>query len=405
MRGAIIPTLTLALFAAACQIPAGEPSAPPAEEAVPQTAGAATGTTAGTSAHPETGAPLPPLDLESATVPLEDIHFNTFDGRSVALSRANEAQRTRLRDAIAPIYRPTYESPGDASSWLRDDDVIIGVTGETEAFAYPHRVLNFHEIVHETIDGVPMLITYCPLCRSGIVYDRRLDGRTLTFGNTSALYESDLVMFDWETHSYWWQVAGRGIVGTLAGEALTPLPAQTMTWAEWRRLHPGTHVLQRPLPRRIPYHEAPFDGLPEFLDGGRTPFPTSEAARDDRLSPSTLVLGIEIDDENHVYPIPALAGTVLNTRIAGEPVIIIGDPAGESAAAFIARHDGQELRFEVRNGGLVDVQTGSAWDRAGRAVDGPLEGVSLDGAPSRTTFWFAYIAAFPDSLLHLEPAS
>ena len=154
---------------------------------------------------------------------------------------------------------------------------MIGYLSESgQAHAYPHKILNFHEIVNDEIDGRPVLISYCPLCRSGVVYDRRLDGRTLTFGNTKALFESDLVMFDWETNSYWWQVPGRAIVGTVSGAALTPLASETMSWSAWRELHPRTKILSRDLGFGRKYERDPFTGLGAALDAGRTLFPTGE---------------------------------------------------------------------------------------------------------------------------------
>ena len=161
-------------------------------------------------------ASLPALDVSQHTVPLEQVYFDTFDGGSVRLSEANEPLIARLRDAIPPIDAPRYETAA-MGDWLDGADLVLGfVTEAGDAYAYPHKILNFHEIVNEEFDGIPVLISYCPLCRSGVVYDRRLEGRTLSFGNTSALYESDLVMFDRETNSYWWQVAGRAIVGALS---------------------------------------------------------------------------------------------------------------------------------------------------------------------------------------------
>jgi hypothetical protein len=355
---------------------------------------------AGVPANPLTGDPLPPLDTSRTVAALEDVHFDTFTGDSVPLAEADDALVDRLRDAIAPVYRPDYEDAETAAAWLADDDLVIGLAGDDGTYAYPHRILNLHEIVHEQVDGVPVLVSYCPLCGSGVVYDRRHGERTLTFGNTSALYDSDLVMFDWETNSYWWQVPGLAIVGELAGESLTPLASQTTTFAEWRALHPDTAVLSRPGPAER-YDYDPFASLPEFLDSGGEPFPISEAAKDGRLDPSTVVIGVEIDGEHHVYPVELLGGRVVQDTVGDQPIVIVGSTDGEDAAAFIARADGADLTFEPRAGVVVDRETGSTWDRAGRATGGPLAGTQLAGAPSRTTFWFAYVAAFPDLELRI----
>ena len=104
-------------------------------------------------------------------------------------------------------------------------------------------VLTLHEIVNDVIDGVPVLVAYCPLCFSGVVFGRELDGRVLTFGNTSALYQSDLVMCDHQTGSYWFQVGGEAVVGELTHSRLTLLPSTTMAWGEWKRLYPETRLL------------------------------------------------------------------------------------------------------------------------------------------------------------------
>ena len=112
----------------------------------------------------------------------------------------------RLRDAIWSIYEPGYEDV-TGGGWLNDRDLVLGYVGLDAEYAYPIKMLNFHELVNDVIDGIPVLVTYCPLCGSGIVFDRQLGGEVLVFGNTSALFENDLVMFDYETESYWFQTA------------------------------------------------------------------------------------------------------------------------------------------------------------------------------------------------------
>ncbi|HXG36726.1 MAG TPA: DUF3179 domain-containing protein [Dehalococcoidia bacterium] len=248
-------------------------------------------------------------------MPLEDIHFDTFDGRSIPLSEISEDAVIALLDAIPPLDSPKYEEiaggdwPEEDDLVLEEDDLVLGYVGEKGgAFAYPLKILNFHEIVNDVIDDIPVLISYCPLCRSGIVYHRRLGGITLTFGNTSALYESDLVMVDRETNSYWWQVAGQAIVGTLSGETLTPLPSTVLTWAEWKEIHPDSKILSRDTGFRRNYSRDPFARYDEAVDSGRFPFPVSEKALDRRLTPAAVVLGVSANNVSRALSLGTARG-------------------------------------------------------------------------------------------------
>ena len=362
MRASFVLFGAVALLAAAC---GGEGAS---SDATPATVSSATPVPRAAVIGPS-GVELPPLEIEQHTVPLEEVYFDTFDGGSRRLSAASEALIAGLRDAIPPIYSPFYEEV-EGGDWLSGDDLVIGYLSQSgQAYAYPHKILNFHEIVNDEIDGRPVLISYCPLCRSGVVYDRRLDGRTLTFGNTSALFESDLVMFDWETNSFWWQVPGRAIVGRLSGAALAPLASETMSWSAWRELHPRTNILSRVLSRDLgfarDYERDPFAGLGASLDAGRTPFPTSDASHDDRLRPSAVVLGVVVGEANRVYPLAQLGTTAVNDTIEGRPVVVLVDAERSAGAAFFAEADGRVLTFEYRDGLYVDLETGSSWDLAG----------------------------------------
>ncbi len=338
----------------------------------------------------------PEVDLSSHSVPLDDVHFDTFDGGSVPLSESTPELRARLLDAIPPIDRPVY---GDVSAgdWLAPNDLVVGYVAGGETYAYPFKILNFHEIVNDEIDGVPVLISYCPLCRSAIVYDRRVGGEVLSFGNTSALYESDLVMVDRNTGSYWWQVAGAAIVGPLTDTILEPLPSVVATWGDWTSQHPDTLVLTRDTGYSRPYEQDSFAGYADAVDAGRFPFPVGEAARDDRLQPSTLVVGVILDGVTRAYPVEGLTDAI-NDEVGGEPIVVF--PTDGGAAVFSAVVDGETLGFRSTEGDLVDTATGSVWTPAGLAVSGPHTGTTLEPVPSRTTFWFAFVGAFPDVQVH-----
>ncbi len=331
------------------------------------------------------------------SVPLDQVVFDTFQGGFVRLSGISDGAIEALRDAIQPVYSPRYEGP-DGGSWLGGDDLVIGFEGESEAFAYPIKFLNFHEIVNDEIDGVPIVVTYCPLCGSGVVFDRRLNGEALLFGNTSALYQSDLVMFDHQTGSFWFQTGGEAIVGTLTGERLTPLPSVTMPWTNWLSLHPRTRVLSREqgFGRAPDYTFDFFEGYGQRLDDLQFLFPVETDKLDSRLRPSAIVLAVGAGGVEKAYPLEALQDAAVNDEIGGRPVLVLSRRIGTFGRAFSREVDGRVLTFEVQDEEVVDRETGSRWDFGGRAVEGPLEGVELESLPTRRSFWFSLGFAVPD---------
>lgn len=381
--------LVLALSIAACtgeQTVSPKPTPESAGEAIPETLSV-----------PNRPPIIPTVDTSQHSVPLDQIFFDTFNptNRAVPLDEATPELIARLIDAIPPLHAPKYE-PASAADWLHDEDMVIGYATGEQAWAYPIRILNFHEIVNDNLGGEPVLISYCPLCFSGIVYSRRLGDQVLTFGNTSALYNSDMVMLDYEMGSYWWQVPGQAIVGPLTGEELEILPSTVITWRGWRELHPDSQVLSRDTGFDRNYDQDPFATYAEILDEGRFAFPVGEAARDPRLSPAAVVLALKIEGEAVVYSLEPSEPSVVHDEVGGSPVAIFLDPDSQTGAAFHPVAAGELLRFRWTEAGPIDENTGSLWDLSGRAVDGPLRGEQLEQLPTRISFWFAIVAAEPD---------
>ncbi len=307
-----------------------------------------------TTSLPETaaveGPARPPdVDLSVHSVPLDQVYFDTFDGGSVPLSDSTPELRERLLDVIPPIDRPVYGDVG-AGDWLAPTDPVLGYVADGQAYAYPFKILNFHEIVNDELDGLPVLISYCPLCRSAIVYDRRVGGDVLSFGNTSALYESDLVMVDRSTGSYWWQVAGTAIVGPLTGARLELLPSAVATWADWASQYPETLVLTRDTGYSRPYERDAFAGYAEIIDSGRFAFPVGEAAGDTRLQPSALVVGVVLAEVARAYPVDNLTDPI-NDEVGGEPIVVF--PTDGGATVFSAVVSGETLLFQRRGADFV----------------------------------------------------
>ena len=238
------------------------------------------------------------------------------------------------------------------------------------------------------------------------MYSRDSGGQTLLFGNTSALFESDLVMFDHQTGSYWFQVLGEAIVGQLTGSRLTPLPAVTVPWGEWRSSYPDTRLLvaDGEEPFGLQFSRDPFGvTYPDRLDRGNFSFPVSEEKLDYRLKGGDVVITVEVGPAAKAYPLELMGDGVVNDEVAGVPMVVSSE--GATASAFRSEASGQRLTFRRDEGGagrvrMVDAETGSLWDRAGRAIEGPLAGTALEPMPSRRGFWFSIAGALPGIQLH-----
>lgn len=179
------------------------------------------------------------------------------------------------KDGIPSIDNPTFVPVAEETE-LTDTDPVIGLIVNGIAKAYPLRVLIWHEIVNDTIDDVPVSVTFCPLCNTAVVYDRRLDGKVLDFGTTGKLRNSDLVMYDRQTESWWQQFLGQGIIGEMTGKVLKAMPARLESWAKFKARAPHGHVLVPGASSGMRNYGANpysgYDSLPQpFLYSGELP--------------------------------------------------------------------------------------------------------------------------------------
>lgn len=229
----------------------------------------------------------------------------------------------------------------------------------------------------------------------------------LDFGNTSALIENSLVMFDHQTGSYWYQVNGTAIVGDFTGTELEPLASVTVPWGVWRDEHPDTRILRREqrVPGNYSYLQDLFRGYDDVVNSGETTFPLPYERVGDELRPADLVLTLEIDGEKRVYPLAVLGDAATNDSVAGNPTVVFSQAAGPLGSAFFRTVDDQVLTFEYQDGEIRDAQTGSKWSFLGTAVDGPLVGKRLTPAPARRAFWFSVSIALGDAELFEVPGA
>ncbi len=316
------------------------------------------------------------------------------------------------KDGIPAIDRPDFVTVQQADGWLDDREPVAVVSIGAEVKAYPLQILIWHEIVNDVVDGVPVAVTFCPLCNTTLSFDRRLDGHLLDFGTTGRLRHSDLVMYDRQTESWWQQATGEGIVGEYAGRQLTFIASPLVNWETFKRRFPAGRVLSRKTGHRRSYGRNPYAGYDSPT--GRPMSLFFQAEVDERLPAMERVVAVTVGGETAAYPFSALArARVTNDQLGGVPVVVWWAPGTASAldasriadgrdvgssAVFDRRVGSRVLSFEsVGDGRFRDHQTGSTWDALGRAIDGDLLGTQLDAIPHGNHFWFAWAVFMPET--------
>lgn len=271
------------------------------------------------------------------------------------------------KDGIPPVDDPKFV-PVAAEKTLADTEPVIGLILNGEAKAYPLRILIWHEIVNDTVGGVPVSVTFCPLCNTAVVYDRRLDGHVFDFGTTGKLRNSDLVMYDRQTESWWQQFLGEAIIGEMTGKRLKAVPARLESWANFKRRAPGGLV-------QVPRHGGlrnyganpyvGYDSLPQpFLYGGEMP-------KD--VPPLSRVVSTPDRDRGWSLDLLKRKGKILGPR----GLVLRWEPGQNSALDTRRIPDGADV-------GNVTVQ------RDGTDV------------PYFVDFAFAFHAFFPKAPIHIE---
>lgn len=334
-------------------------------------------------------------DFARATVPLEEI-----------------VSGGPPKDGIPALDAPTFVSAAEADRWLEGREPVAVVTLGGEARAYPLQILIWHEIVNDVVGGVPVTVTFCPLCNTTLAFDRRHGDRVLDFGTTGLLRHSDMVMYDRQTETWWQQAVGEAIVGELAGERLRPIPAPVLGWDQAREAHPDLRVLDRETGFSRRYGENPYRGY----DTRSGPIRSFIRMRTDRrLNAMDRVVALDEGDpavavpferlrEDHVTALATTAGERVVFWAPGQASALdrarigAGREVG-SVAVYSPVVDGDVLEFEPTgdDGRYRDRDTGSVWTLAGEAVSGPLTGRRLEAVAHSTPFWFAWAAFRPDT--------
>ncbi len=263
--------------------------------------------------------------------------MNGFDLKGSLIPREQVHLGGPAKDGIPAIDKPDFTST-KAAAFLRDDEAVLGIVRGGIARAYPIRILNWHEVVNDRFDNDTVVITFCPLCGTGVAFDGRIDGRVLSFGVSGLLYNSDVLLYDRQTQSLWSQLLAQAISGPLKGHRLRMLPLTHTTWADWRNSHSATQVLSPDTGQTRPYERDPYAG---YESSEQIMFPV--AFRAAGYHPKERVLGVRVGEQTKAYPFVELGKTagVVSDRVGNTALTIRFDRKASRATAHTS--DGQQL--------------------------------------------------------------
>lgn len=317
------------------------------------------------------------------------------------------------KDGIPSIDDPSFVTQKQASEWIDPKEPVISLEINGEARAYPIQILIWHEIANDRLGGVPVAVTFCPLCYSAIVFDRRLDDELYEFGVSGLLRHSDMIMYDRTTESLWQQFSGEAIVGDLTGKQLRIIPSQLISFRQFRNRYPEAEVLSKDTGYIRNYGENPYAG---YDDVNNSPFLMDEENLSGKLPPMEKVIGVRTESEKKGYPYSVTKEErVIHDTVGDEPIVVfhldgmssaldsrnIGQSRDDGATGvFSPVVDGEELTFEYTEGQIRDRQTGSRWNISGYAAEGPKQGTQLKTKRYGDYFAFAWLVFYPQSELY-----
>ena len=265
------------------------------------------------------------------------------------------------KDGIPPIDAPRFTALPDRDPALRDDGIGLALVINEDARFYSYQILVWHEIVNDTVGGQPVTVTYCPLCLTGIVFDRRVEEQETTFGTSGNLWQSNLVMYDRMTDSYWSQVTGEAIVGERSGTRLIILPSDTMPLRVFRERYPQGKVLTTATGHRRDYTLDPYGDFYTSRDRGIGVTRPDDA----RFHPKELMMGLTL--EGHAVAVPVkrvLEAGELTGTVGGTTIVARGDQEAQSVQVFRREANG-----------------------------------SLTRLPAFSVFWFSWVASHPQTVV------
>ena len=300
------------------------------------------------------------------------------------------------KDGIPAVSEPKFISVEEVD-YLSDEDLVLGFAEGGEIRAYPHNILNWHEIVNDRVGDAYISVTYCPLTGTGIGWNRVIDGEVNTFGVSGLLYNTNLIPYDRLTDSHWSQIRGDCVNGKLIRRQIETHHLVETTWRTWKEMYPSSKVMSTETGYGRNYLVYPYAGytlMDDFLL-----FPVSHT--DSRLLKKERVHGIVISGSARVYQFSDFGEQVIikQDQFKGQDFVIVGNGKDNFIASYQSDPgDGTVLEFKAVQDQYPVVMTDqecNAWDLFGMAVSGPREGTRLKPSGGFNGYWLAFAAFFP----------
>ncbi len=306
------------------------------------------------------------------------------------------------KDGIPALSDPLFGSASDDLGY-GDYDLVVGIRIGTETRAYPHDILDWHEIINDQIGDSVFALTYCPLTGTGIAWNRNLGGEITTFGVSGLLYNANLLPYDRATDSYWSQMQLRCVNGEHLGATIETFPVVQTSLKTWREMYPRSLLMTTETGYNRSYGRYPYGS---YRTSTRLIFPADPL--DDRLPRKERVLGVIVGNSAKVYRLLTFPDSVhtINDEFAGVAVIAAGMRTKQLAVVYGRElPDGTVLTFEPLQGHLPAIMRdneGTNWDVFGRAMGGARKGQELPRLQSFIGYWFAWGAFYPDAEIYAD---
>lgn len=342
-------------------------------------------------------------------------YSNPIPGEKDSELRLDQGLESRLRkfaenmvsggpskDGIPPVDKPKYVPVSKAVNFLNNNDLVFLVEYKDVVKIFPQKILVWHEIVNDVIHNEKVSITYCPLTGSAMGFLGRFDGIETTLGTSGKLLNSNLVMYDRETESYFPQILGMAVTGPLKGKTLKEFQVIWTTWEKAKVRYPDALVLSMETGFLRPYGSDPYGSYQKrgtYYDSGGPFFPVMTT--DNRLDAKEVVVGLRIGNT----PLAMVKNSIaekkaVNLMTGNHPIVAFYDDSLNAVRIYSRQSGKKVLSFDIRDGKITDRESNSEWNVLGESTNGKMKGTELEAALSFDVMWFPWFAFYPQTEIY-----